>query len=1317
MEVNKESSETPPALSLIEQLTTELNALPDIRRRFFLSQLKGVRARLKQRKPVDRALSRIRQEIAADKDSHAQRLVAKPNLKLVEGLPISERADDIRQALTEHQVVIVAGETGSGKTTQLPKILMQIGRGIDGQIAHTQPRRLAARAVASRIAEETGGELGQSVSYRVRFEEQYSPASLLCLLTDGMLLAELASDPLLSRYDTIVVDEAHERSLNIDFLLGYLKQCLERRPDLKVVVTSATIDVDRFASHFKGAPVIEVSGRSYPVDIWYRPAEDMGFTPESPEAIEQALLELRAEAGRDSGDVLVFLSGEAQIREASKYLRRLELPGLEVIPLYARLSKKEQDRLFQRPGGGRWRVVLSTNVAETSLTVPGIRYVIDAGQARISRYSIRSKLQRLPVEPVSQASARQRAGRCGREAPGIAIRLYSEADFLGRPEFTEPEILRSNLTAVILQMQKLRLGDPLKFPFLDAPDRRLVRDAWRILEELGACQNQRLTQVGKRLSDLPIDPRPARMVLAAAELNCLRELTVIASGISAQDPRERPADKQQAAAQAHSIWRDEQSDFITLLNLWNWYEEQRQALSNNQLRRLCEKHFLNGNRMREWRNLHRQLNLALKPMGLSKNQQPADYESTHRAILSGLLTQVGRLEEKGEYIGCRDRRFRLFPGSSLKGKPKWVVATEIVETSRVYARTVAKIEPQWLFGINDALLKRHYFEPHWQPRSGRVMAYEQCSLLGLVIRERHKVHFGDVDPSEARRIFVQEALVAGRLKDGPAFYKRNQALRKELHELEDKARRRDLITGDEQLFQWYLERLPEDICSARQLQHWLKKAPRQAVDALHLDREWLLQSSELPSEAQFPGVLDWDGCFYPLSYRFEPGHPADGVNLKLPLALVPKAPQYLFEWMVPGLLPDKIQVLLKSLPKPVRKQLVPIPDTAAKLMSSIQPADRPLAAAIGDALKNKLGLTLDADTLDAMRVEDDFYRMRIAIVDDSGKELDASRDWGNLRERWLPEARARLQQISPRAEQHSRVAQHWNFDAIPLQQNFKQAGVEVTAWPALSEAEDGVRLEVLETEQAANRNHRRALNRLIRLGMVKSLAQWRQRALKDNQSQLQLAALKWRRSELLDDIESAAVNAVFLSGLSDGELPRDKSAFEALASRSQLRSEFDRRLGELTSALSHWLGSLADIERKLRPFSDLAYYHSVSDIRMQLGLLFFPGFMKRSRQEALRRYDCYLQAISLRIDKLRGNQQKDGLLSQALAGFYQRLTEMLDITVEDLREYPLLEEYRWALEEYRVSLFAQSLGAMGPISEKRLKRMWHDIETGQHRGE
>ncbi len=1317
MQSNNESAVKTSPLAVIDQLTSELNALPDIRQRFFLSQMKGIRARVKRRQPVDRALARVQSAIAQDLDAQTRRRAAQPKLELVEGLPITERAADISRALQEHPVVIVAGETGSGKTTQLPKILMQIGRGRDGQIAHTQPRRLAARAVASRIAEETGAPLGETVSYRVRFEEQYSPASLLCLMTDGMLLAELASDPLLSRYDTIVVDEAHERSLNIDFLLGYLKQCLQRRPDLKVVVTSATIDVQRFAKHFRDAPVIEVSGRSYPVDLWYRPAEEMGFSAESPEAIEQALRELREHGAQSTGDVLVFLSGEAQIREASKHLRHLDWSGLEVIPLYARLSKKEQDRLFHRSSGGRWRVVLSTNVAETSLTVPGIRYVIDCGQARISRYSVRSKLQRLPIEAVSQASARQRAGRCGREAPGIAVRLYSEEDFLSRPEFTEPEILRSNLTAVILQMQKLRLGDPIQFPFLDAPDRRLVKDAWRILEELGACQSQRLTPIGKRLSMLPIDPRPARMVVAAAELNCLSEVAIIAAGISAQDPRERPADKQQAAAQAHSIWRDEQSDFVTLLNLWQWFEEQRQQLSNNQLRRLCEKQFLNWNRMREWRDLHRQLSLALKPMGLRKNQQAADYESIHRAILSGLLTQIGRLEEKGEYIGCRDRRFRLFPGSSLKGKPKWVVATEIVETSKVYARTVAKIEPQWLLGINDGLLKRQYFEPHWQPRSGRVMAYEQTSLLGLVIRERHKVHFGDVDVAEARRLFVEEALVAGRLKDGPAFFQHNQALRKELGELEDRARRRDIITGDEQLFHWYMERLPETVCSARQLQQWLKKAPKQAVDALYLSRDWLLQSSELPSEAQFPAALEWDTCLYPLSYRFEPGKDSDGVTLKLPLALVPKAPQYLFEWLVPGLLPDKVQAMLKSLPKPIRKQLVPIPDSASQILSVMRVQDRPLSAAIGDALQQKLGLELEPQVLDAMQVDDNFYHMRIAIVDDRERELEASRDWAGLRQRWLDKARERLQEISPQAVESSKVAQQWEFDAIPERKNFRQAGVEVTAWPALTEDEEGVRLRVLESQQSARRSHRQALNRLIRLGMAKSLAQWRQRALKDNQSQLQLAALKWQRAALLDDIEVAAVQAVYLSELGDDAMPRDKSAFDALAADPALRERFQQQLDDLTQAVGGWLRALADIERQLRPFSDLAYFHSVADIRLQIGLLFYSGFLKHTESEPLQRYDTYLQAIAMRLDKLRGNQQKDGLLSQRLKDFYERLSNKIDITAGELRQHPRLQEYRWALEEYRVSLFAQSLGAKGPISEKRLKRLWHDIETEQHRGE
>ncbi|MEP2608138.1 ATP-dependent RNA helicase HrpA, partial [Marinobacter sp.] len=882
-------------------------------------------------------------------------------------LPVSERVDDIREAIEQNQVVIIAGETGSGKTTQIPKICMNSGRGIRGLIGHTQPRRIAARTVAGRIAEELGEQTGGQVGYQVRFTDTTSDQSRVKVMTDGILLSEVQHDRFLDRYDTLIIDEAHERSLNIDFLMGYLRQLLPKRPDLKVIITSATIEVERFSEFFSGAPVIEVSGRTYPVDVRYRPLtgdeddRDQGWTDGVLRAMEEIEQHERAEK-QPPGDVLVFLPGEREIRSLSKVLRHAELRHTEVLPLYSRLSNQEQNRIFQGHRGRR--IVLSTNVAETSLTVPGIRYVIDTGVARISRYSVRSKIQRLPIEPVSQASANQRAGRCGRVAPGICFRLYEETDFINRPEYTDPEILRTNLASVILQMTTSGLGDIRHFPFLEPPDRRLINDGYKLLEELGAVDDKRrLTNLGRTMARLPLDPRLARMLVTSSEQGSLAETLVIIAGLSVQDPRERPQDKQQAADQAHAPFNDKESDFLTLLNIWNFYEEQRQELSQNQLKKVCQKSFLSWMRMREWRDIHRQLTLICREQKLKLNRDAASYESLHKAILAGLLGQVAVKLEKKEYLATRNRKVMIFPGSKVsKTGPKWIVAAEIVETSRVFARVVAKIEPEWIEPLAGHVVKHHFFEPHWEQKRGQVMGYEKVSLYGLDIIAKRRIPYSKVDPEECRNLFIRRALVEGDYQSKAPFIARNRELLDTVENLERKTRRRDLLVEDEVLVAFYDQRLPADIVSGRHFESWWKQLSADQLRDMELTEADILQRPvDEQAGSLYPDYLEWEGVRYPLSYEFEPTSERDGVTLQAPVMALKQLPARRLEWLVPGLLREKCIALVKGLPKALRRNFVPVPDFVDAALENLQASNEPLALQLGEQLRRMTGVRIDAD--------------------------------------------------------------------------------------------------------------------------------------------------------------------------------------------------------------------------------------------------------------------------------------------------------------------------------------------------------------------
>ncbi len=1226
-----------------------------------------------------------------------------PTIHYPAGLPITERLEEISAALADHQVVIVAGETGSGKTTQLPKLCLALGRG-ERRIGHTQPRRLAARTVAQRIAEELGETLGETVGYQVRFTDTVGEATRVKLMTDGILLAEIQRDRMLRQYDTLIIDEAHERSLNIDFLLGYLKRLLPKRPDLKLIITSATIDVEGFSKHFDGAPVIEVSGRSYPIQTHYLDDEEGDVLARAADAVEAIL-------DRDygpAGDTLVFLSGEREIRELALALRRRQLPGLEVLPLYARLSQAEQSRVFDTRKRAGMRVVLATNVAETSLTVPGIRYVVDTGFARISRYSVRSKLQRLPVEPVSQASANQRQGRCGRVAEGVCLRLYSEQDFLARPEFTEPEIQRTNLAAVILRMIKLKLGAVEDFPFLNPPDSRLVRDGYRLLQELTAVdEGGRLTSLGHRMAELPVDPRFARMLLAAAENGSLSEMLVIASALSVQDPRERPVDKQQAADEKHRRFWDERSDFLAWHKLWDYYEEQRQALSQNQLRKLCQREFLAFMRMREWRDVHFQLTVACRQAGLRFNRTAATYEPIHRALLTGLLGNIAQWQEGREYLGSRNRKLQIFPGSSqARKRPPWLLAAEIVETSQVFARCVARIDPAWALETNPALLKHHDYEPHWHTRSGRVMALRRTSLYGLVLADRQKIHYGPVNPAEARAILIRAALVEGRIKPRPDFVEHNLALVEELEILESKARRRDLVADEQRIVTFYDERLPENITTSSRLRGWLKKHP-EAETSLRLNREQLLvRPVDEEIGNQFPDHLDWEDFSLALSYHFEPGHPEDGVSVTIPVGLLNRVPRYRFEWLVPGLLREKCIALVKALPKALRKQLVPVPDFVDRALVDMTPADRPLLDALAAGLRGAAGVRIEASSWDSAEL-DDYYRMNFRIVDVDGGLLRQGRELERLIDASREQTRKSLETADAEAPLASGLTR-WEIGELPERWRSTQAGIEIESYPALEDRGDSVAVTLHDYPGEATVGHRRGLTRLYQLQCSQQVRYLRKNLLRGNEANLLLAGAGLARDSLLDDLLDAVFARAFLAA---GALPRSEAAFRAQlqAGRSELAGTGNDYERVLLAAFE----PLVEVRKRLAGLADRSLAYAREDIEGQLEGLLGADFLYRTPWSRTSHYPRYMRALLTRLERLAAQPGKDRGHTDSLAELEAPLREALNQGPNALELNPELAEYRWMLEELRVSFFAQSLGTSQPVSAKRLAEQWARVEAWQ----
>ena len=1220
-----------------------------------------------------------------DEQRRARRQASIPPLEYPESLPVSARHQEIADAIAKHQVVLVCGETGSGKTTQLPKICLQAGRGIAGMIGHTQPRRIAARAVAARLAEEMNSDLGALVGFQTRFHKQLGPDNLVKVMTDGILLTEIQHDRWLNRYDTIIIDEAHERSLNIDFLLGYLRQLLKKRRDLKLIITSATIDADRIAAHFGNAPVIEVSGKTYPIEMRYRPAaEEQSLYQQIDEAIDELTAVSR-------GDILVFLPGEREIHEAFRSLRHRR-DTMDILPLFSRLPAAEQQRIFRR--GARQRVILSTNVAETSLTIPGIRCVVDSGLARISRYSWRTKIQRLATEKISQASARQRAGRCGREAPGICIRLYDEEDFNQRPAFTDPEILRTNLASVILQMASLRLTRVERFPFIDAPDARLVRDGYRLLEELQAIdRNRRLTSIGRQLARLPIDPRFGRMVLAAAEHGALREVLAIVTALSVRDPRERPYERQQAADEKHERFNDPRSDFITLVNLWNYLEQQHETLSQSRLRKLCQKEFLSYRRWREWRDMHHQLLIAAKQLKLRPNDSPAKYDQLHQSLLYGLLDHIAVKDEKHIYLGCRNRKIAIFPGSGLGTKtPKWLMAAEISQTTKLYARTVSGIQPQWVEHIGAHLLKHHYSEPHWQKKAARVGGFEKLTLYGLVINPRRRINYAAVDPVAAREIFIRFALVYGEWDCKIPVIRDNRRLIEDIESIEARLRQRNLLISDDDLYAFYDRILPPDIHSGAAFNKWFSQQADTERLRLTEDKLWQNGAPDRQRIEAFP--LHWrqDGLRLPLSYHFEPGSEQDGVTLRIPLAVIRQIDKTRCEWLVPGLLEEKILAMIKALPKRLRKHFVPAPDFARAACEAITPFEGSLKRALSTTLQRMTGVAVDeAEWSDALPLH---LLMRFEIYGEGRKTLAAGRDLDALRHKLSQAIETRPKRKQVESFERDNVTD-WDFGDLPEHIDSEEDGYSIRRFPALSSSAQGVALRLFDTPEEASRAMHAGLRALLRL-KLKQQIRYLEQNLPDIQQHCLLFSAIGTCQQLKNDLIDAAIEAAFLA---DAPVVRSAEAFRDLLSQGQAR------LVEVANTLAQRLGPIlepvARIRRQLKGNLPLNRIEAAADIRAQLDALIYPGFLLATPFERTADIPRYLAAIEKRLQKLDQSPDKDRMRRIDLEPLQRRYNEW----PEEKKQTPDGIEYRWLLEELRVSLFAQELGVKGKVSPKRLERL------------
>lgn len=1340
-------------------------------------RLQKVARRIKRNQPVDKSIADIEQSIAASSQRRQSRSEQLPTIEYP-SLPVADYRDEIIAAIQAHQVVVVCGETGSGKTTQLPKLCLEAGCGVRGLIGHTQPRRIAARSVANRIAEELHSKLGEQVGFKIRFSDQSSSKSYVKLMTDGILLAETQNDRLLTQYDTIIIDEAHERSLNIDFLLGYLKQLLPQRPDLKVVITSATIDPERFAKQFDDCPIIMVPGRTYPVELRYRPlhtrsvdndehrpserARDKQAAQDMLQGISDAVDEV---SRLDRGDILIFMSGEREIRDVSDMLQRRQLQNTDVLPLFSRLSNQEQNRIFST--GGRRKIVISTNVAETSLTVPGIRYVIDSGVARISRYSYRSKVQRLPIEKISQASANQRKGRCGRVSAGVCIRLYDEEDFENRPEFTEPEIQRTNLASVILQMHALGLGDVSDFPFIDPPDGRFIRDGYKLLQELGALDDSlHLTKVGLDMARLPLDPRIARILIAGDKHKCLSEMLVIAAMLSIQDPRERPLEFQQKADQAHAEYRDPNSDFISILNLWNSYQENAKALSNNQLRKHFRDNFLSWMRMREWSEIRLQLEQICSEIGfkIPKNAGKAifedlekSYEGIHKALLTGLVTNIGFKGEDKQFLGIRSSKFSIFPGSGLfKKPPQWIMAAELVETTKVYARTVAKVEAQWIEQAARHMLKKTWFEPHWEMKQSQVMGYERSSLYGLVINPKRKVHYGQLFPKEGRELFIRRALVELDFRCDAAFYQHNLGLLTEIDELEAKARRRNIKVDDELIYQFYDDRIPHDVFSGRGFNAWRDKAEKEQAKLLFLTREYLMQQDAAEvSDALYPDRMVVKGVELKLTYGF--GDDADGVTIHVPVALLNQLEPSHFDWLVPGLLKDKMTELIRSLPKALRRNFVPAPNYADACMQVLvidgEAVEGDLLEQMCKHLLKMTGIKVTPDDMQVINIPE-HLRMNFRVLDEKGKTIEQSRDLVGLQSSLGRDARQAFNQLqsglhtkgqttgqgngkseasSTQAgdtQQNDSVAQlqrenitAWDFADLPDFIEMEQGGFKIKGYPALRDCDDSVAIQLIDAEPQALAAHREGLRRLFALSIKKQVAYLEKNLPHYDQMCLTFIKVRpapdvyaddlpWKRTDkkpnaremLRLDLMTCILDHIFLS---HNDNIRTKAEFtERLDAGKVEMMPYATDLGRLGLDV---LEAYHQATKKLGGNMPFHCLEAVDDMRDQLDHLVYHGFLYRTPENWLPEFPRFMKAILVRIERLLQDSNKDTQRQRDVRKHWIQYKQKAEQYLKKGIRDPRLEEYRWMIEEYRVSLFAQELKTSRPVSEKRLNQLFAEL--------
>ncbi|WP_112075729.1 ATP-dependent RNA helicase HrpA [Haemophilus influenzae] len=1295
----KNSSVKHTLTPLQQSLFSQLNDIMLVDQRRLSARIHGI-GKIKSQEAQQAVAAEIQQQIEQARLRVEQRKSAVQNpIVFPESLPVSQRKVEIQKLLSEHQVIVVAGETGSGKTTQLPKMCLELGFGNLGMIGHTQPRRIAARSVAVRIAEELETELGDLVGYKVRFNDQISDNTQIKLMTDGILLAEIQNDRFLNQYSCLIIDEAHERSLNNDFILGYLKQLLPRRRDLKLIITSATIDVERFSKHFNNAPIIEVSGRTYPVEVRYRPVVEEDDQDQL-QGILNAVDELQAE-GR--GDILIFMNGEREIRDTAEALQKQNLKHTEILPLFARLSAQEQNKIFHPSGLNR--IVLATNVAETSLTVPGIKYVIDPGTARISRYSYRTKVQRLPIEPISQASANQRKGRCGRVSEGICIRLYSEEDFNSRPEFTDPEILRTNLASVILQMTALGLDDIEAFPFVDAPDKRHIQDGIKLLEELGAFEMVRtkagekrlLTRVGRQLAQLPVDPRLAKMILSAVNFGCVYEMMIIVSALSIQDPRERPQEKQQASDEKHRRFTDKKSDFLAFLNLWRYLQEQQKESSKNQFRRQCQKDFLNYLRIREWQDIYHQIRLTVREMGLPINSEKAEYQQIHTALLSGLLSHIGLKEaEKQQYLGARNAHFAIFPNSVLfKKQPKWVMAAELVETSKLWGRMVAEIEPEWIEPLAEHLIKKSYSEPRWSKSRGAVIADEKVTLYGVPIVAVRPVNYGAIDPTVSREIFIQSALVEGGWNTKHKFFKENQRLVREVEELEHKSRRRDILVDDRTLFEFYDQRIGTEVVSQKHFDTWWKKAQQKDPELLNFERSFLINDdAEQVSKLDFPNFWHQGNLKLKLTYQFEPGTDADGVTVHIPLPLLNQVEMTGFDWQIPGLREELVIALIKSLPKSYRRNFVPAPNYAQAFLSRAVPLEKPLLDTLIYELRRMTGVTVEAEHWNWEQIPS-HLKMTFRVVDENGKKIAESMNLDELKFNLKDRVQESISAVADDGIEQSRL-HIWSFADLPQCYEQKQRGFSVKAFPAIVDEKDAVGIKLFETEFEQSVAMQQGLRRLLLLNVPSPIKYLHEKL--PNKAKLGLYFTPFGRVlDLIDDCIACAVDKLIADF---GGFVWDEAGFEKL--RDFIRENLNEVTVDIAQKVEQILTLTYQLNQRLKGKMDFTMAFALSDIKSQLASLVYQGFVQKSGYDRLPDLQRYLQAIDKRIDKLAQDVNRDRAAMLRVEQVQQAYQQLLAKLPKSKPISDEVAEIRYMIEELRVSLFAQQLGTKYQISDKRI---------------